>query len=107
MPNRWNIPPELEKEIAERDKYCVYCGVKLIEKSELGASRKALATWEHIINDARIVTRENIARCCFSCNASKGAKKLSEWIDSKYCKQRGIDETTVAEVIKTALKNGV
>jgi hypothetical protein len=39
--------------------------------------RKAFATWEHIINDACIVTRKNIARCCVSCNSSIGTKKLS------------------------------
>ena len=107
MTNRWNIPPDLEREISKRDKTCVYCGIRHIDKVTPGVSRKAIATWEHIINDARIITRENIARCCFSCNASKGAKKLSEWINSEYCKKREINEATVADVIKVALRNGV
>ena len=106
MTNQWNIPPALEAEIKKRDRYCVYCGVELLDCVPQKGSRKTVASWEHIINDARIVTRENIARCCFSCNASKGAKILSEWIHSEYCQKNGITTETVAEVIKVALKVG-
>ena len=76
----------------------------MIEKTPPNGSRKDVATWEHIINDASIVTRENIARCCVACNSSKGTKKLSEWIESAYCKKRGISRDTVAEVVKEALR---
>jgi hypothetical protein len=62
-----------------------------------------MATWEHIVNDARIITRQNIALCCFSCNSSKGTKKLALWLDSDYCKKRGINRDTVADVVKEAL----
>jgi hypothetical protein len=41
---------------------------------------KTKATWEHIINVIRINGPENIALCCSSCNASKGNKKLEEWL---------------------------
>jgi hypothetical protein len=97
--NNWNIPDSLEREVRDRDRECIYCRI------ELGPSEKrnSIATWEHIVNDARIVSRENIARCCFSCNASKGAKKLSDWLESKYCKKRGITKGTVAEVVRRAL----
>lgn len=102
--NRWRIPDRLEEEVKERDKTCVYCGVWMIEQVPLRGSRKAVATWEHIINDASIVSRDNIARCCVACNASKGTKKLSDWIQSSYCKRRGIGNDTVAEVVKEALR---
>ena len=102
--NRWGIPNWLEKEVKMRDKACVYCGVQIMEKVPLRGSRRAVATWEHIINDASIITRENIARCCFACNSSKGTKNLSKWIQSSYCKERGINEDTVAEVVKNALR---
>jgi len=105
--NRWGIPEWLEKEVTIRDKACVYCGVKMIEPMPLLGPRKAVATWEHIINDASIVTRENIARCCMACNASKGTKKLSDWIQSNYCKDRGINGDTVAEVVKNALRKSL
>ena len=102
--NRWNIPDWLEEEIKKRDKACVYCGIVMIDKMPSSGPRKAVATWEHIINDANIINRENIARCCVACNSSKGTKKLSDWLESSYCKKRGINKDTVAEVVKKALK---
>ena len=102
--NRWNIPDWLEKEVRERDKFCVYCGVQLIEDMPSAGPRKAAATWEHIVNDAGIVNRENIARCCAACNSSKGTKPLSDWLQSSYCRRRGITRDTVADVVKEALR---
>jgi hypothetical protein len=98
--NRWNIPDWLEREIMERDRGCVYCGVAF---SEHTASRRDRPSWEHIINDARIITRENIARCCIRCNASKGGKKLADWLQSKYCTTRGITGESVASVVRSFL----
>jgi len=102
--NKWGIPDWLEKEVKTRDKACVYCGIQMIEQMPKHGARKAIATWEHIINDASIVTCENIARCCVACNSSKGTKKLVDWIQSGYCKERGINKDTVAEVVKAALR---
>jgi hypothetical protein len=101
--NHWGIPVWLEREVKVRDETCVYCGVRMIEQVPPGGSRRTAATWEHIINDASIVTRENIARCCVACNSSKGTKRLSDWLQSSYCTKRGINKGTVAEVIKNAL----
>ena len=102
--NHWGIHDWLEKEVNDRDKTCVYCGTQMIEQMPPGGPRKAVATWEDIINDASIVTRENIARCCVACNSSKGTKRLSDWLQSSYCKKRGINKDTVAEVVKAALR---
>ncbi len=74
----------------------------MIEKMPPTGPRKTVATWEHIINDAKIINRMNIALCCVACNASKGAKKLSDWIGSSYCQKKGIHKDTVAEIIKYA-----
>jgi hypothetical protein len=102
--NRWNIPNWLEAEVRERYKYCVYCGIEMAKSMTLHAPRKTVATWEHIINDETIITRENIARCCVACNSSKGTKKLSDWVQSNYRKNRGINMNTVAQIVKKALK---
>src|ERR1039457_1639556 len=95
--NRWNIPAWLEREIILRDKCCVYCGAMF------GSGTRP--TWEHIVNDARIITRENISLCCHACNSSKGVKPLEVWLESTYCKRRGISRETVAEVVKGSLLN--
>ena len=104
MANNWNIPKWLEDEVRERDKKCVYCGV---EFTPTKISKKTAASWEHIINDAKIITRENIALCCCGCNASKGQKQLSVWLESKYCQERNINKDTVALIIKQAIENGL
>jgi 5-methylcytosine-specific restriction endonuclease McrA len=103
MANNWNIPAWLETEVRERDKTCVYCGTPF---TPVNISRKSAASWEHIINNAKIVTRENIVLCCCGCNSSKGQKKLSDWLQSKYCKDRGITPETVAPIVKAAIKKG-
>ncbi len=102
--NNWDIPDWLEKEVKARDKACVYCGAPMIDKMPRSGPRRFVATWEHIINDESIITRENIARCCVACNSSKGKKGLSVWMQSSYCKKRGINKETVAEVVKKALE---
>jgi hypothetical protein len=102
--NHWGIPDWLEKEVKSRDKACVYCGTQMSEQIPPRGPRKDVATWEHIINDASIVTRENIARCCAACNSSKGTKRLSDWLQSSYCKKRGINNDPVAEVVEEALR---
>jgi hypothetical protein len=96
MANTWNIPDWLEAEVRKRDKACVYCG---IEFTPTKVSKKSAASWEHIINDAKIITSENIVLCCCGCNASKGQKQLSIWLQSKYCKDRGITTDSVATII--------
>src|SRR5438477_6690337 len=93
-----------ENEVRAKDKKCVYFGVEMLQKTPRGSSRKAAATWEHIINDARIITRENIALCCSACNSSKGQKTLSTWLQSTYCVKRGVNEDTVAQIVKDALR---
>lgn len=103
MSNNWNIPDWLEKEVKERDKTCVYCGVTF---TPIKISKKTAASWEHIINDEKIITKDNIALCCFGCNYSKGQKQLSIWLQTKYCKEHGISPQSVAPIIKQAIANG-
>jgi 5-methylcytosine-specific restriction endonuclease McrA len=100
MSNRWNITGWLEREVRERDKVCIYCGVDFaMPRGKVGSK----PSWEHIVNDASIVTRDNIALCCRSCNASKGQKTLTDWLQTQYCIDRGISAKSVAPVAKAAL----
>ena len=99
--NRWNTPDWLEKEVIERDKSCVYC----LDSFGMRPGNGSLASWEHIINDAKIVTKENIVLCCRFCNSSKGARQLTTWLASAYCKRRNITKDSVADVVKYALKS--
>lgn len=102
MANNWGIPHDVENYVKERDKKCVYCGV---EFSDSNTSRKLKPSWEHIVNDIRINGKDNIALCCISCNASKGAKLIDDWLESDYCKRKGISVHSVARVVKDAITN--
>jgi hypothetical protein len=102
--NRWNIPNWLAREVIERDRRCIYCGVEFTVQN---ANRRERPSWEHIINDARIISVQNIARCCIGCNASKGTKHLAEWLESKYCSARGINRESVAPVVRSVLESNV
>ena len=99
--NRWSIPNWLEREVIERDRNCIYCGIQFASSNE---TRKSKPSWEHIVNDARIVSRENIAICCISCNASKGARDLVNWLESKYWETRRITKESIADVARRALE---
>jgi hypothetical protein len=99
--NRWRIPITLASEVASRDLLCVYCRGVFSTRSGLYSRR---ASWEHIVNDLEIVTLENIAVSCVGCNASKGRKSLSAWLESPYCYSRGIGIRTLAPVAAAALQ---
>jgi hypothetical protein len=74
--NSWNIPEWLEPEVRRRDTTCIYCRVSMVERMPPREPRSAVATWDHIVNDVRLVSRDNLARCFVACNSSKGAKPL-------------------------------
>ena len=100
--NRWGIPAWIEVEVIARDTRCVYCGVDFVTGDP---RRGRMASWEHIVNDVTIVSATNIARCCVSCNASKGAKPLNRWLESNYCKRRGIGSGSVSDVVRSHLQS--
>lgn len=101
MANRWGIPRSVEEIVKTRDTSCVYCGISFVNTI---ATHKTRPTWEHIINDIRINGPDNIALCCGSCNASKGTKLLTDWLNSKYCLAKGITKDNVAAIVKEYLK---
>jgi hypothetical protein len=98
--NRWKIPLALEQLVRERDRACVYCRRGF---GDLQSPRGTRPSWEHIVNDESLISADNVALCCISCNASKGAKPLRDWLSSTYCGDRGISAMTMAEVARRAL----
>ena len=97
---RWRISRELAEEVLARDVRCIYCS----RDFDLAGPRASVPSWEHIVNDLSIVTADNIALCCVSCNASKGRKALEVWLDSNYCKERGITRSSIASIAVQALR---
>lgn len=99
MANNYNIPNWLEEKVRGRDTLCVYCRIPLKKHSSAKGTPGDKATFEHIDNNGP-PSEGNIAMCCAACNASKGVKKLSDWLTSPYCKKKNIDRETVAGIIR-------
>jgi len=95
MANRWGIPKSVEELVRVRDLKCIYCGISFISSI---LSIKTRPSWEHITNDIRTNRLENIALCCGSRNAIKGSKTLIDWLESKYCFDKGITKENVTVV---------
>ena len=100
MANKWNIPDWLDEEVKRRDKRCVYCDVEFTPAS---LSKKTSASWDtSSMTAAR--PAEKISHCAvLDVIEAKGRKKLSDWLESNYCKRKGIAAGSVASIIKRAL----
>jgi len=95
----WGIPTEIEKEIRARDKRCVFCHKRFSRES-----RASIASIEHFNNNRPMTTKYNLAICCGSCNSSKLNKKLLAWLKTPYCRERQINEKTVAKPVKEYIR---
>lgn len=98
MSNEYGIPVRDEKDIRERDKTCVYCRKVMIDHSENGR-RSDWSTIEHFNSLPPWNDPSTVAICCWSCNSSRGDKKLLDWFKTPYCFKRNINEKTVAEPV--------
>jgi len=104
MSNKYGIPEKDEKEIRARDKACVYCRKAMKEYSSAQGTPGDKATIEHLNNDGPFNEKSTLAICCGSCNASRGNKELANWFKMPYCKERNINEETVAEPVKEYIR---
>jgi hypothetical protein len=102
---KYDIPGRVVKYVTQRDKCCVYCKLRFRIATR---GRSNLASWEHMDEySLRHPKVWNITLCCGSCNASRGQKRLMEWFDSDYCKEKKITKQTVARVIQRYLGRGL
>jgi 5-methylcytosine-specific restriction endonuclease McrA len=101
MSNTYGISEQDEREIRARDKTCVYCGILM--KQHPHAMVASGATIEHFNNDGPFKKKYNVAICCRRCNSSKGTMSLSAWFKTAYCREKKINEETVAKPVKEYL----
>jgi len=100
--NSFGIPTSIENEIRARDVLCVYCHKIMVSTTNV-ARRADWATIEHHDHLPPFKfrpgqTADDFAIACGSCNSSRGAKPLKQFVE-----ERGIADT-VAPVIKAYLK---
>ena len=84
LSNNYGLPEGELKNIRARDLKCVYCH-KDMKKPNPSIRRQDWATIEHMNYLPPWNNPKTVAICCFSCNASRGKKKLEDWFKSKYC----------------------
>lgn len=103
MKNKYGLPEDVLDKIRIRDTNCVYCGVYMPDWKDR-TNNYDYATIEHVYppgNDPTWVTF-----CCLRCNA-RHRSPLKEWFKTEYCREKNINENTVAEPIKEFLKSGL
>lgn len=103
MANKYGIPEDNLQKIRERDISCVYCHKLMIDPKQ-GGQRKNWATIEHLNFMPPWNNPTTIAMCCWSCNSSRGVKKITDWFKSTYCLERNINIETVADPVKEFIK---
>jgi len=99
MPNKYGIPEDALNKIRARDKTCVYCHKEMINPGASGR-RGDWATIEHLNHLPPWNNPATVAICCWSCNASRGNKKLLDWFKTAYCMERKINEDTIAVPVR-------
>jgi len=111
MTNKYGIPDEIEQKIKKRDKRCAYCH-KIMIYPFVSKKQGDCATIEHLNFNGPFYWKdglkvEDIVMCCGQCNSSRGIKKLTDWFESAYCKEKKINKETVANIVKEYLKRRI
>jgi len=107
MSNRFGIPEKELNKIRVRATHCAYCHKMMIYPFDKNRQQDS-ATIEHFNFDGPFYWKkglkiQDIIICCGECNSSRGAKRLHDWFKSKYCKERSINQETVADSVKQYL----
>jgi len=107
---KYGFSEEELKEIGDRYTECVYCR-KTLDNSHTEKARSDWATIEHLsekepFRKNKGLKKEGLVICCWSCNSSRGIKKLRKWFEKPYCTdpKRNINEKTVAKVVKEYIR---
>ena len=107
MANRFGIPSVVEERLRARDTRCVYCRTRFSRRS-----RKNWPSIEHLSEEPPFhwsdgLKEDGLGICCTSCNSSRGRKKLHDWFQSPYCRERArpINTLTVAAVVRRYLRS--
>lgn len=99
MRNNYGLPKAELQKIFERDIVCVYCEKKMRSHSAENP-RGDWFTIEHLNYRPPWNNPATVTICCWSCNSSRGNKKIREWLKTPYCSERGITESSVSIVVQ-------
>ncbi len=99
MKNSYGLPKNELQLIKYRDKDCVYCGKKLLEHSKENP-RVDWYTIEHLNYTPPWNNSKTVVMCCWSCNSSRGNKKIRDWFNTDYCLSRKITIKTITKEVR-------
>lgn len=99
MKNNYGLPKKELQKIFERDKLCVYCK-KQMKPHNPSNQRADWFTIEHLNYVAPWNNPATVTICCWSCNSSRGNKKIRDWFKIPYCVDKNIHENTVSRVVQ-------
>ena len=104
MKNSYGLPKKELSKIKERDEFCVYCHKTMLEHS-LDNPRSDWYSIEHLNYLPPWNNTETVVICCWSCNSSRGNKKIEVWFETEYCRSRNINEETVTVTVRDYIRN--
>jgi len=99
MKNNYGLPGKDLDVIKERDGVCVYCKKQMLEHVS-GNQRSDWYTIEHLNYLPPWNNPKTVVICCWSCNSSRGNKKIRDWFKTEYCLSRNINDKTVTKTVK-------
>jgi hypothetical protein len=99
MKNNYGLPATELQKIFERDKVCVYCK-KTMMSHDTGNIRSDWYSIEHLNYLPPWNNPATVTISCWSCNSSRGNKKIRDWFTKPYCLERGIELDTVSKVVR-------
>lgn len=99
MKNNYGLSKIELKKVFERDKVCVYCK-KTMLSHDVDNMRSDWYSIEHLNYLPPWNNPATVVICCWSCNSSRGNKKIRDWLATTYCLERKIDVETVSEVVR-------
>lgn len=104
MKNNYGLPTDKLQKIFERDKVCVYCKKVMVSHDKQNV-RADWFTIEHLNYLPPWNNPETVTICCWSCNSSRGNKKIRDWFKTSYCLSRNISINRVAVRVRKYIEN--
>jgi hypothetical protein len=104
MKNNYGLPNDELESIFKRDKTCVYCHKTMFDHLA-NSKRSDWYTIEHLNYLPPWNNPTTVAICCWSCNSSRGNKKLIDWFKTAYCVSKNINEETVTEIVRKYIQD--
>jgi hypothetical protein len=104
MKNKYGLPVDKLAKIKERDEVCVYCK-KIMLEHVVENPRPDWYSIEHLNYLPPWNNPNTVVICCWSCNSSRGNKRLMDWFGSEYCHRHSINIETVSETVRNYIEN--